>query len=133
AAVSWRTEPLRPQIHNSAPSARYFAAISLPRPVPPPVMRMRLPLSRPSLNMGAPEVRAHSKRREYREPDCDAEERQRNPRNGGEALLSGKQVDEESGGSGSGRLPQEHRRRVERDRDRRLRRRDGDESRLLRA
>src|SRR5258707_6181469 len=32
------------QIYRSAPSSRYFAAISRPRPVPPPVTRMRLPL-----------------------------------------------------------------------------------------
>src|SRR5512134_1767044 len=53
-AVSSSTPPRRPQIHSSAPSSTYLAAISLPRPVPPPVMRMRLPLSSPSLNMRAP-------------------------------------------------------------------------------
>src|SRR6185503_7873817 len=53
-AVSSRTPPRRPQSHSSAPSSTYFAAISLPRPVPPPVMRMRLPLRRPSLYMRAP-------------------------------------------------------------------------------
>src|SRR5687768_5526327 len=53
-AVSCRTPPRRPQIHSSAPSSTYLAAISLPRPVPPPVIRMRLPLSSPSLNMRAP-------------------------------------------------------------------------------
>src|SRR5919106_2119475 len=53
-AVSSRTPPRRPQIQSSAPSSTYLAAISLPRPVPPPVMRMRLPLSSPSLNMRAP-------------------------------------------------------------------------------
>src|SRR5882724_9309284 len=41
----------RPQMKISAPSSRYFAAISRPRPVPPPVTRMRLPLSRSFLNM----------------------------------------------------------------------------------
>src|SRR6267378_930478 len=40
----------RPQMKISAPSSRYFAAISRPRPVPPPVTRMRLPLSRSFLN-----------------------------------------------------------------------------------
>src|SRR5207244_1187425 len=49
-----RTPPGRPASQSSAPSARYLAAISLPRPVPPPVTRMRLPLRRFSLNMRAP-------------------------------------------------------------------------------
>ncbi len=53
-AVSSSTPPRRPAIQSSAPSARYLAAISLPRPVPPPVTRMRLPLRRSSLNMRAP-------------------------------------------------------------------------------
>src|SRR3989440_4851887 len=53
-AVSSSTAPRRPASHRSAPSSRYLAAISLPRPVPPPVMRMRLPLNRFSLNMRAP-------------------------------------------------------------------------------
>src|SRR5918994_479086 len=48
------TPPRRPQIQSSGPSSTYLAAISLPRPVPPPVIRMRLPLSSPSLNMRAP-------------------------------------------------------------------------------
>src|SRR5213080_4847896 len=34
----------------SAPSSRNFAAISLPRPVPPPVTRIRWDFRRPSLN-----------------------------------------------------------------------------------
>src|SRR5260221_10740416 len=41
-----------PQMHRSAPSSRYFAAISRPRPVPPPVTRMRLPLRRSFRNTG---------------------------------------------------------------------------------
>src|SRR5439155_6143094 len=53
-AVSSSTPPRRPASQSSAPSARYLAAISLPRPVPPPVTRMRLPLRRFSLNMRAP-------------------------------------------------------------------------------
>src|SRR5687768_13006871 len=62
-AVSSSTPPRRPQIHTSAPSSTYFAAISFPRPVPPPVMRMRLPFRRPSLNMRAPGGGSpHSKR-----------------------------------------------------------------------
>src|ERR1044072_6854549 len=35
---------------SSAPSRRKPSAISLPRPVPPPVTRMRWPFSNPSLN-----------------------------------------------------------------------------------
>src|SRR5439155_22379609 len=53
-AVASSTPPRRPASQSSAPSARYLAAISLPRPVPPPVTRMRLPLRRFSLNMRAP-------------------------------------------------------------------------------
>src|SRR5260370_30817602 len=53
-AVSSSTPPRRPASQSSAPSSRYRAAISLPRPVPPPLRRIRLPLSRFSLNMRAP-------------------------------------------------------------------------------
>src|SRR5688572_17322576 len=49
-AVSSSTPPRRPQIQSSAPSSTYLAAISLPRPVPPPVMRIRLPFRRSGLN-----------------------------------------------------------------------------------
>jgi len=49
-AVSSSTPPRRPQIHTSAPSSTYFATISFPMPVPPPVTRMRLPFRRPGLN-----------------------------------------------------------------------------------
>src|SRR5437660_6271459 len=59
-AVFSSTAARRPQSQSSAPRARYLAAISLPRPVPPPVTRMRLPLRRPSLNMGAPSPRQRS-------------------------------------------------------------------------
>src|SRR2546422_600938 len=52
-AVLSSTAPRRPQSQSSAPSSRYLAAISLPSPVPPPVMRMRLPLRRSFLNMRA--------------------------------------------------------------------------------
>src|SRR3972149_3354082 len=38
----------------SAPSSRYLSAISRPRPVPPPVTRMRLPLNNPGWNMMGP-------------------------------------------------------------------------------
>src|SRR6185436_4839668 len=87
-AVASRTAPRRPQIHTSAPSWTYFAAISLPRPVPPPVTRMRLPLSRPSLNMRAPRVRADFKRGEQRQADGEAHQRHADPRDGDEAFLA---------------------------------------------
>src|SRR3989441_5176958 len=45
-AVSATTAPRRPQMYTSAPSLAYSPAISRPSPVPPPVTRMRLPLSR---------------------------------------------------------------------------------------
>src|SRR5487761_2012902 len=38
----------------SAPSSRYLSTISRPRPVPPPVTRMRLPLNNPGWNMMCP-------------------------------------------------------------------------------
>src|ERR1022692_4418714 len=37
---------------SSAPSSRKRCAVALPRPVPPPVMRMRLPRRRSCWNMG---------------------------------------------------------------------------------
>src|SRR5262245_65047739 len=52
-AVSSRTASRRPQIQIAAPSARYLAAISRPRPVPPPVTRMRLPAKRSWRNTGS--------------------------------------------------------------------------------
>src|SRR5687768_1762347 len=67
-AVSSSTPPRRPQIHTSAPSSTYFAAISFPRPVPPPVMRMRLPFRRPSLNMRAPGGGSPHSKRSYSRP-----------------------------------------------------------------
>src|SRR4029077_7290488 len=88
-AVSSRTEPRRPQIQTSAPSSTYFAVISLPSPVPPPVTRMRLPLSSPSLNMRAPRVNAHFKRREERQADGEAQQRHADPRDRGVPLLPG--------------------------------------------
>src|SRR6266576_2479669 len=45
-AVSATTARRRPQMYTSAPSLAYSPAISRPSPVPPPVTRMRLPLSR---------------------------------------------------------------------------------------
>ena len=50
-AVSSSTLPRRPQITTSAPSMANSSAISLPRPVPPPVTRMRLPFIRSLRNM----------------------------------------------------------------------------------
>src|SRR5487761_1910829 len=38
----------------SAPNSRYLSTISRPRPVPPPVTRMRLPLNNPGWNMVCP-------------------------------------------------------------------------------
>src|SRR3970282_1261106 len=38
----------------SAPTSRYLSAIPRPRPVPPPVTRMRLPLNNPGRNMICP-------------------------------------------------------------------------------
>src|ERR1051325_4864257 len=83
-AVASRTAPRRPQIQTSAPSWTYLAAISLPSPVPPPLTRMRLPLSRPSLNMRAPWLSAHSKRGEERQAHCEADQRHADPRDRGE-------------------------------------------------
>src|SRR5277367_4237198 len=51
AAVSSHVCLRRPQMNSSAPSPRNASAIALPSPVPPPVTRMRLPASSPSLNM----------------------------------------------------------------------------------
>src|SRR5258705_3392408 len=103
-AVSSRTGPRRPQIQTSAPSVRYFAAISLPRPVPPPVTRMRLPLSSPSLNMRAPRLRAHSKGCELRQADRQHEQRYADRREQRVALGAGDVRDQQPGGSGADRL-----------------------------
>src|SRR5258706_2909873 len=132
-AVSSRTGPRRPQIQTSAPNSRYFAAISLPRPVPPPVTRMRLPLSRPSLNMRAPRVSTHSKRRIEREADGEAKQGHADPGDRSEALLARHVRDEGTRRRSAGSLTEEYCRSVQGDRHRRLRRRDRDKSRLLRA
>src|SRR3954471_2072209 len=132
-AVCSRTAPRRPAIQTSAPRATYLAAISRPRPVPPPVTRMRLPLRRPSLNMCAPRSRAHSKRREVRKADGQHEERDADPRNRRIARVARHVRDEQAARGGAERLAQVYRRGVERDRDRRARRRQLDQPRLLRA
>src|SRR5437764_15322186 len=93
-AVSSSTPPRRPASHRSAPSSRYLAAISLPRAVPPPVMRMRFPLSRPSLNMRAPWKRAHSKGCELRQGDRGDDERHADRREQGVALCPGDMRDQ---------------------------------------
>src|SRR5262245_53912246 len=125
-AVASRTAPRRPQIQTSAPSSTYFLAISLPSPVPPPVTRMRLPLSRPSLNMRAPRMSAHFKRREQRQAYRGEEQRHAEPRDRGKALLAGDVRHEEAGDRGADRLAEEHRGGVEGDGHRRLRGRDRD-------
>src|SRR3954469_16539554 len=136
-AVSSRTPPRRPQIQTSAPSWTYFAAISLPRPVPPPVTRMRLPLSRPSLNMRAPAfvacLSAHSKRREERQADREAKQGHADPRDRDEAFLARDLRDEDARRRGAGALAKEHGRGVESDGHRCVRGRDRDQPRLLRA
>src|SRR6185436_7209089 len=136
-AVASRTGPRRPQIHTSAPSSRYFVAISLPRPVPPPVTRMRLPLSSPSLNMRAPAFApcwsAHSKRGEERQADREAEQRRADPRDGRKALLAGHVRDDDACRRCAGALAEEHGRGVERDGHRCVRGRDRHQPRLLRT
>src|SRR5690606_11041309 len=53
SSAVWSRTPLRrPQMTISAPSWRYFSAMARPRPVPPPVTRIRLPASRSLRNMG---------------------------------------------------------------------------------
>src|SRR6266850_6043420 len=93
-----RTAPLRPASQMSAPSERYLVAISLPRPVPPPVTRMRLPLSRPSLNMRAPWVSAHSKRCKLRQADRGDEQRHADRGEQGVALGAGDMRDQDPAG-----------------------------------
>ena len=55
-AVSATTAPRRPQMYTSAPSLAYSSAISRPSPVPPPVTRMRLPLSRSGRKIVLPSI-----------------------------------------------------------------------------
>src|SRR5688572_9830459 len=90
-AVSSRTPPRLPQSQSSAPSSTYFAAISLPRPVPPPVTRMRLPLRRPSLNMRAPGGGSPHSKSSHRDVDDFAPlpDAQRPPRLRSEPLVPG--------------------------------------------
>src|SRR6185503_5527070 len=92
-AVSSSTPPRRPQIQSSAPSSTYLAAISLPRPVPPPVMRMRLPLRRPSLNMRAPGGGSSHSKSSHRDIDearfAQLPDAQRLPRLRSEPLVPG--------------------------------------------
>src|SRR6516164_8053855 len=58
AAASRRTSARRPQMTSRAPSSRKRRPMEKPRPVPPPVIRMRLPWRRSAWNMlgalGAP-------------------------------------------------------------------------------
>src|SRR5271165_6826503 len=51
AAVFCTTSARRPQMKTAAPSCRKRSAIARPIPVPPPVIRMRLPFNRSFLNM----------------------------------------------------------------------------------
>src|SRR5687767_910010 len=92
-AVSSSTPPRLPQSQSSAPSSTYFAAISLPRPVPPPVMRMRLPLRRPSLNMRAPGGGSPHSKSSHRDVDearfAQLPDAQRPPRLRPEPLVPG--------------------------------------------
>src|SRR5436189_259744 len=53
SAVASSTALRRPHRKRSAPSSRYFDAISRPSPEPPPVTRMRFPFSNPAWNMGS--------------------------------------------------------------------------------
>jgi hypothetical protein len=46
SAVASHTALRRPQMATSAPSSRNFSAIAWPRPLPPPVTRMRRPCIR---------------------------------------------------------------------------------------
>src|SRR4051812_46501163 len=54
SAVSSHTALRRPQIATSAPNARNASAMPLPKPVPPPVTRMRWPFIRLAWNMAPP-------------------------------------------------------------------------------
>src|ERR1035438_4836984 len=53
-AVCCTTSARRPQMKTCAPNCRKRSAMARPIPVPPPVMRMRLPFRRSLVNMALP-------------------------------------------------------------------------------